>query len=314
MRNSLVISLIAHAGIILWATIGFPGATPFEAEPMKVLPVDIVEASEVTRLKAGEKEAEAADDERQEKETAKPDEAEKEKPVTKTVGLPPAPSQPEPDAPETAVPAPRPPEPEENRAEPEPAPKKPEDKAEEAEPEQEEQEEAVTEPAPVPPPRPAHTPKPRPAQKAEPEQERAFDPDRIAALLDKSPERSAPAPSGEAAEERPAQGDPRGLDERMSLSELDALRQQISRCWSPPVGVRGARDLVIQLRLALNRDGRVVGQPEVISRGSGTTFMAAADSARRAVLRCQPYELPVAKYDAWRDIQVNFDPREMLGG
>lgn len=262
---------------------------------MKVLPVDIVDASELTRLKAGDKKAEAPEDERAEKETARPDIADRKEPVTKTAALPPEPAPPEPEA-----------------AAPEPAPEKPEEKkAEEPEPEKEE---AKADPAPVPPPRPAHTPKPRPKPKAEPKKEREFDPNRIAALLDKSPDRAAPAPSGEAREERPAEGDPRGLDERMSLSELDALRQQISRCWSPPVGVSGADDLIIQLRLSLNRDGTVVGQPDILSRGSGVTFLAAADSARRAVLRCQPYELPVSKYDSWRDIQLNFDPREMLGG
>ena len=36
--------------------------------------------------------------------------------------------------------------------------------------------------------------------------------------------------------------------------------------------------------------------------------------SRRAVLRCQPYQLPPEKYEAWREINVNFDPRELLGG
>jgi hypothetical protein len=31
-------------------------------------------------------------------------------------------------------------------------------------------------------------------------------------------------------------------------------------------------------------------------------------------MRCQPYSLPVAKYDTWQEVIINFDPREMLGG
>jgi colicin import membrane protein len=40
----------------------------------------------------------------------------------------------------------------------------------------------------------------------------------------------------------------------------------------------------------------------------------AAESARRAILRCQPYRLPIAKYDVWKDVEVNFDPRDMFRG
>ena len=40
---------------------------------------------------------------------------------------------------------------------------------------------------------------------------------------------------------------------------------------------------------------------------------AAADSAVRAVYQCQPYELPAEKYAVWRDMILNFDPRQMYG-
>jgi colicin import membrane protein len=40
----------------------------------------------------------------------------------------------------------------------------------------------------------------------------------------------------------------------------------------------------------------------------------AAESALRAVRRCQPYTMPAAKYDIWRDVEVTFDPRDMFGG
>jgi len=35
-------------------------------------------------------------------------------------------------------------------------------------------------------------------------------------------------------------------------------------------------------------------------------------SARRAVLRAQPYQLPKEKYDSWSDVIVNFDPSQMF--
>lgn len=293
MRSSLTISVAAHFVLIVGASVAFPSARPFEVEPMKTVPVDIVPASELTRLKAGTRAAEP-----REPETARPE------PPQKTAALPaPAPAPPEePKVAAPVPPAPRP-QPRAEERDREPAPKAPEPKP--AEPERQAEQAA---PVPVPPPRPAHMPRPAPRKEAE------FNPDRIAALLDKSPQRSAAPDQAAADAPRAGEGDPRGLDERMSLSEIDALRAQISRCWSPPVGTFGAADLTVQLQLSLNPDGTLTRPPEVLTRGSGMAFTAAVDSARRAVLRCQPYDLPVSKYNAWRDIRVNFDPREMLGG
>jgi hypothetical protein len=52
----------------------------------------------------------------------------------------------------------------------------------------------------------------------------------------------------------------------------------------------------------------------VMNSSANPTFGIAAESARRAVLRCAPYSLPAEKYDAWREVIINFDPRELLGG
>ena len=42
---------------------------------------------------------------------------------------------------------------------------------------------------------------------------------------------------------------------------------------------------------------------------------ALADSAKRALLLCQPFTmLKPEHYDQWKDIEVKFDPHELLGG
>lgn len=311
LRVSLGISTFAHLTVIAWASFAFPVANPFEVEPMKPLPVDIVPVSELTRLKAGAKDAEQEEGPAESKPEAEdPGDGDKPDKVKQVAALPPPPpAQPE----ETTAAIPTPPRPEpaapEKKSEPAPAPEKAAPKPDE---ENSAEKAADREPPPVPTFRPAHVPRPAPPpQKKQPE----FNPDRIAALLNKAPDQAAARPAAPPPAPEPAgAGDPRGLDARMSLSEIDALRAQISRCWSPPVGVQGAADLAVQVRLSLNVDGTLTRPPEMLTSGSGLAFLAAADAARRAVLRCQPYELPVAKYDAWRDIKVNFDPRQMLGG
>jgi len=55
--------------------------------------------------------------------------------------------------------------------------------------------------------------------------------------------------------------------------------------------------------------------PRVMNRGSNALFQVAAESAVRAVQRCAPFNfLPVAKYDAWKEVEINFDPRDMFRG
>jgi len=42
---------------------------------------------------------------------------------------------------------------------------------------------------------------------------------------------------------------------------------------------------------------------------------ALAESAKRALLQCQPYRmLKPEHYDTWKDMEITFDPRDMLRG
>ena len=104
--------------------------------------------------------------------------------------------------------------------------------------------------------------------------------------------------------------------QQLTASQIDAIRQQLASCWNPPVGARDAKDLRIEIRVQLARDGSV-RQAELISRGRmGESFYrAAAESAMRAVRICSPLEgLPAEKYEQWQTLLLNFDPQEMLGG
>jgi colicin import membrane protein len=87
----------------------------------------------------------------------------------------------------------------------------------------------------------------------------------------------------------------------LSQNELGALNAaliaQLKRCWNPPVGVVDAKDLSVVLQFSLNRDGSVSGQPIVVNPASSPLFQVAVESAKRAVLGCQPFRLPAAMYD-----------------
>lgn len=102
----------------------------------------------------------------------------------------------------------------------------------------------------------------------------------------------------------------------LSMSEMDALRQQLSQCWSIMSGAANAEDQVVELAVVVNMD-RTVASAEVVDRfkySSNPFFRAAADSAMRALRNpnCTPLNVPADKYDTWHKMRIVFDPKEMF--
>jgi colicin import membrane protein len=100
---------------------------------------------------------------------------------------------------------------------------------------------------------------------------------------------------------------------KLSQSEMDALRGQIQKCWQVPTGALDATGLRVSVKMRLTPTGEVEGRPEVVEGGGGAGIeRAMAESAKRAVMRCAPYNLPAEKYETWADVTVNFDPTDMF--
>ncbi len=142
-------------------------------------------------------------------------------------------------------------------------------------------------------------------------QDSDFSADEVAALLN----RQDPAGGGAKRNQREAAlgGRTTTTGSELSQSEMDALRGQIQRCWQIVPGLSDAADVRIQVTMRLDPSGKIEGQPSVTaSGGSDQVRRVLSGGARRAVLRCAPYDLPVEKYDAWADVIVNFDPSQMF--
>lgn len=152
------------------------------------------------------------------------------------------------------------------------------------------------------------TPRPLSRPTSSPQKRKALlDTSHVRALLDKTPTEVKPQPKAQVEF-------PQG--ETMSLSEIDAFRAQMQRCWSVPAGAANADDLAVSIRVGLARDGSIAYGPYVIdkSRISDPYFRAAAESVLRAIRRCQPFQMPPEKYNRWRELELNFDPKQMLRG
>jgi outer membrane biosynthesis protein TonB len=289
MRGGVPLSVLLHVAIITIAVVGLPAPKLEPVEIATAIPIEILEIDEYTRItRAPEPEAEPAPPEPEPE--PEPQEAPEPEPQPVAEPTPPAPTPP------PAEPTPPPPTPE-----PEPAPA--------PEPEPEPQEKVNVAPPQPPAPRLRPTPPTRPVQR-----EPSFDAGRIAALLDKLPEERQPVPA-QPAPTQPPQQSRIGAQTSLTISELDFMRQQVVRCWSPPIGVVNAAELRVVLMIWLRPDGTLSRAPQV--KGGGLSLSsgqrAANDAALRAVRRCAPYRLPPEKYAIWQEIELNFDPSQMLG-
>ena len=153
-------------------------------------------------------------------------------------------------------------------------------------------------------------------QVSEFEKEEMFDPNEIAALIDKSKEEMAITneKSLKVSQSKDKSMNTPGL----TLTEEDALKAQIFGCWSIPLGLPYNENLLVRIKLKLKPDGTVT-KTEILDHarmnkpGQGF-YKVLAESALRAIQLCQPLRVPTTGYERWKDLQLNFDAREMLEG
>ncbi len=153
-------------------------------------------------------------------------------------------------------------------------------------------------------------------QVSEFEKDEMFDPDSIAALIDKSKEQIAETNKKS---NLVTQSEDKSMNlSGLTLSEEDALKAQIFGCWSIPLGLPYNENLLVRIKLKLKPDGTVT-KTEILDHarmnmpGQGF-FKVLAESALRAIQLCQPLRVPTTGYEKWKDMQLNFDAREMLEG
>lgn len=316
MRIPIIASVGLHVVIVVGGIVGLPAIRPAPPIPDLPIVVDIVELGAITNLPtASELKKEPPKAEEPKKIEAKPKPKPPPPPKAKAPPPPPPPSAP---AKEEVAAVPPPPKPKpEAKAKPKPKPEpkvepKKEVKAKPKTPTVLAKAKPRRKPAPPDPlagvlktlerlekQAPAAKEEEKKTAKKKPE----FDPERLAKALSR----------------RPVAHDP---NRRISISERDALvssiKRQLEPCWNLPAGAKDFENMVIQIKVAVNRDGRVrAANIENSTRMFADPFFrAAAESALRAVKnpRCSPLKLPAENYDVWKDLTLVFNPKDMFGG
>ena len=283
-ERGLYWSLGVHVALLGFAIFGLPSFFKKEIEPVNMVTVELVPISSITNVPKAEEPVKA-------KEEPKKEEPKFEKK------------------------APPPPPPPVEETKPEPVPEK------KPEPEKAEPHPDIEKKKPPEKPKVKEETKPKPPIEKPKKKTDALDFDSVLKTVEKIEKKQAAEEKKEAKadESQKAKAKTSTLfdpSQSLSISERDAIIQQISQCWSIPAGAKDAQNLSVILHLSLEKDGTVrdVKIVDTSRYGSGDTFYrAAVDSAVRAVLKCSPLKnLPQDKYDSWNEIEMNFDPKEML--
>jgi colicin import membrane protein len=364
VRGGLTSSVVMHAAILAWALFTIQAQPELRMPEPEPIAVDLVNASDLTRLRQGARDAKQMEAQPKEAPKTEPSKKEAPKPTPAAAAPPPPPppppskeepkeepkkevaSLPPPPPAATPPPAPAPPVPapeeqkkldellkeQERQAEEQKKleeqrkvdeqrkveeQKRLEEEKKQAEIKKKHEEEKKR--------KEAELKKKREEEKKRKEAEakkKQFDAEKIAALLNKAPDKGSPRPSVPLEEQAksmnkgPVLGAPEGRDKVLSASEKALLVQVIRQCvqskWNVLSGGESAQSVQIKMHLRFNPDGTLAAPPQITNPQSSPYFLAVSDSALRAVQACEPYSLPPAKYDAWKEIIMTFDPRDMF--
>ena len=158
--------------------------------------------------------------------------------------------------------------------------------------------------------------KPQIRQSSEFEKKELIDTNQIAALIDKAKEEEAV--KNKSTNKLTQSSVKNSFATGLTLSEEDALRAQIFGCWSIPLGLPYDENLLVRIKLELKKDGTIIKSEildhERMNKPNQKFYKILAESALRAVRLCQPLKVPPTGYEKWKNIQLNFDPTEMLRG
>jgi colicin import membrane protein len=300
--RGMVISLIGHGAFLVWALVSF--ARPLETKPFEAVEADVISADDFNKIAAGSSSA---------------PKAEAPKPVVEKIAEPKPAEDLNAKVTEKkevqATTSESAPEPAPKQAEPKPAAAPPEPKQEAKAPEKKEPEQQKIDPIAealkkddTKKPDKKVENKPQPVKKPEPQQPK-FDPRKVAALLDKrDPQRMAAA--GTTMNSIASHGMPRGDAPTLSASELSALAARLRQNWVTPPGVPDT--LRIRIYISLKRDGTLAAPPQVATDGAGGIYQAMRESALRAIMASQPFDmLRPSNYEGWKELDLRFTTADL---
>ena len=336
-KSGFYVSGALHAALFALLVVGFSQAPKFD-DAAESIPVDTITQSQLNEIMHGERDAKPSN--------TPP--APPQRQLAVVDPTPPTPPEPPPDLrhddtptppepPQPPVKAAQPPAPPQPPVKPAPPPPTPPIKPPPPKP--------LAEDAPEPPVKTRVAEKP--PEKPKPDSQEKSKPDTLTKMLAKE-KTEAPAKEPSKASAKPPskpfdpsaiskligqtkladavlfsaapQGLPTQHSARMSPSlsaSLDAwFTAAYLACWSPPPTAPQGERYIADVKVIFNPDGSLSGQPVLLNPPRDPAWRAHAESAVRAVLKCNPLKLPAQYapfFEQWKTKTIHFDPESALG-
>ncbi len=99
------------------------------------------------------------------------------------------------------------------------------------------------------------------------------------------------------------------LKNQLAVSYIDAIRIKLRSCWNIDPGAKDIKNMKIIIRTTISPDGNI-SDIDILNKNEDSSpwFSAVAESAKRALIACAPYHLPVEYYNDWKNIVFTFYP------
>ena len=105
----------------------------------------------------------------------------------------------------------------------------------------------------------------------------------------------------------------------LSISEIDLVLQQLSRCFIAPAGAEIKKSMYVKISAKIQQNRRVLENSiRIVDTNiskSSTVYGPITESAMRTLLNpdCIPLKLPEDKYEVWKNLTMKFDYSIMRG-
>ncbi len=101
------------------------------------------------------------------------------------------------------------------------------------------------------------------------------------------------------------------VGEKMTISEVDMLTQQLISCYTVPAGAKELEKIKIQVKILVNPDRTIkdANVKNIAKMQSDPYYRTAGEAALRAFKHpnCSVLMLPEGKYEMWKEINFTFD-------
>ena len=275
MRLGTTISTVGHA-LILGSTLIWFSFNPPPASTEDAVMVDVVSLNDVSHITAGSRTA---------------PKAETPKPIVDKIG----------DPQQSKDPAPKVVDKPEVKTETKAAPTPPDPKSKPAEHKSDPIAEALKKEQKKPDAKP---------KKPQPKLEFSQIESKLALLDKRDPQRKST--TGATLNNTASLGTESGTASALDVRWQDALTTYLNNCWQLPDWAAN-RVVFFDVYVRLKQDGSLAAEPVLASKHDDMAFPIASETALRAIRTCAPFRfLPVARYEAWKEITIGFDTRLRL--